>query len=422
MNLVTTTLKNSIQVIIRFIVGILNIKVIAVLLGPAAPAGMALLGQLNNALQIGVSLSTLGFKDGIVKYVSQYKGNKAEQNKFISTSYIAVFFAAVFFSLICIFFSRFLSNYILKSEDYFLIFRFAGIFLITNSLLNLTISVLNGLEQQKYFILINIILSVTGFGLALGAVWLWGLNGLLWAQIFISIFAFISGIIIFKKIIKTPIKTVSSDVLKKLSKYSAMALFSAIAVPLINIVIRNIIINNASLTTAGLWEGINKISSNYLLIITSAFGYYFIPTFSQMQKKQQVVDEIKKSYKLLVPLLLAGAVAIFFAKDLIIKLIFTKEFIHMRPLFIWQVIGDFFKILAWILATLLIAKARIKTYLTIEICFLALQVVLVKTIITQLGNNYITLYYAIENFLYFTTLTVIFYYYYFKGRHGNEQI
>lgn len=413
MNLLNTTLKNSVQVIIRFAISILNIKIVAVLVGPS---GMALVSQLNNTLQVGVSLASLGFREGIVKYISEHKGDKQKQSEFISTSIIAVLGSSAFLGLIAMLFSRALSSYILNTEEFYQLFRLSGIYLVTTSLLNLLLSFLNGLEKQKQFIILNIILSVSGFLIALGAVLLWGLDGLVWAQIFLTIIAFVCGIFIYKSAIKVDIKSFSPQVIKKLGKYSAMTLFSAVIAPMLAIAIRKTIETETSMEVAGLWDGINKISNNYFLIITSAFSYYFIPTFSQLTKHRDIVNEIKKAYKLLAPLLLIGGLGIFFTKDLIIKMLFTNEFEGMRPLFIWQVIGDFFKILTWIIAMLFIAKARIKTYITTELISIGLQIILVKIIIAHLGDEYINLYYAIENCLFFFIMATIFYFYYIKER------
>ena len=68
--LIKVSIRNSIQVITKFIVGVLNIKIIAVTVGAE---GMALLGQLNNFLQISSGISSLGFNKGIVKLISQHK-------------------------------------------------------------------------------------------------------------------------------------------------------------------------------------------------------------------------------------------------------------------------------------------------------------------------------------------------------------
>jgi O-antigen/teichoic acid export membrane protein len=413
MKLLNTTLKNSIQVIVRLIISILNIKIIAVLVGPT---GMALVSNLLNALQVGVSISNLGFKEGIVKYVSQHKNEQDKQAEFISTSIIAVLFTSILIGLLTFLFSKSISEYVLKSVEYYPLFRLCGIYLSATALLNLLLSFLNGLEYQKQFVILNITLSISAFLVAIGAVVTWGLDGLLWAQIFTTIIAFITGIIIYKKVINIPIKRFSPQIIKQLSKYSIMTLFAAIAGPAIIMTIRNIIIKETSLDIAGLWDGINKISNSYILVITSSFGYYFIPTFSQLNTREEISKEVKKAYKLLLPLLLIGGTSIFFAKDQIIKILFTQEFEGMRPLFIWQTIGDFFKVLAWVIGMLLISKARIKTFITTEIISLGLQVVLVKLITSHLSSDYINLYYAIENFIYFLMMISIFHFYYRKEK------
>jgi len=411
MNLIRTSLKNAIQVMVRIVVSFLNVKIIAVLVGPS---GMALVSQLVNSLQLGLSISSLGFKDGIVKYVSQHKNESKKQAIYISTSLIAVIIASAIVGLLALLFSRSISAYLLQTEDYYLLFRFSGLYFLSAALLNLLIAILNGLEKQNLFIRINITLSVSGFLISLGAVLQWGLSGLLWAQIFNVLVAFVYGFWIYQRHVRVALKRFSFKALKKLSHYSIMTLFSAFAAPFIFVSIRNIIISETSLEVAGLWDGINKISSNYILIITSAFSYYFIPTFSQLTTREGIVSEVRKTYRLLVPLLLIGGLGIYLSKDLIIRILFTEEFMMMRPFFKWQVIGDFFKVLAWIPAILLIAKARIKTYLSSEFISLALQLVLVKIFTAHLAQDYLTLYYAVENFLYFIMMFGIFYFYYLK--------
>ncbi len=404
-------MKNSVQVIVRIVVSFLNVKIIAVLVGPG---GMALVSQLNNSLQVGLSISSLGFKDGIVKYVSQHKGDKEAQKEYISTSIIAVVLMSAFMGFLTLLFSRTISQYLLHTEAYYLLFRFTGIYFISAALLNLTIAILNGLEKQGLFITVNIVLSVSGFLIALGAVLQWGMTGLLWAQIFNVLIAFAYAVFIYQRHIKIQIKNVSFKAIKKLSKYSAMTIFSAFAAPLVFVTIRNIIISQTSVEVAGLWDGINKISSNYILVITSAFSYYFIPTFSQLNTREGIISEVKKTYQLLIPLLTVGGLAIFISKDWIIKILFTEEFSAMRPFFKWQLIGDFFKVLAWVPAILLISKARIKTYITTEIIALALQLILIKIFTQILAQDDLTLYYGVENFLYFLMMMVIYYFYYVR--------
>jgi PST family polysaccharide transporter len=48
----------------------------------------------------------------------------------------------------------------------------------------------------------------------------------------------------------------------------------------------------------------------------------------------------------------------------------------LAPLFLWQLIGDFFKIAAWILSYLMLAKAMVKTFIVTEIVFNSINIIL----------------------------------------------
>lgn len=62
-------------------------------------------------------------------------------------------------------------------------------------------------------------------------------------------------------------------------------------------------------------------------------------------------------------------VVIYFLRDLIINLLFTKEFLPMRDLFAWQMLGDTLKIGSWILTYLMLGQALVKIFIITEILF-----------------------------------------------------
>ena len=67
--------------------GLITSKVLAIFVGPS---GMALAGNLKNFMTSVESIATLGFQNGIVKYVVEHKENEAEFKKIISTVFISL--------------------------------------------------------------------------------------------------------------------------------------------------------------------------------------------------------------------------------------------------------------------------------------------------------------------------------------------
>src|SRR5690606_22158227 len=78
---------NGLSVVIKIGVGLVSSKIIAVFVGPG---GMALVGNLRNFTTSAESLATLGFQNGIVKYVAENSQNREKLREIFSTVFIAL--------------------------------------------------------------------------------------------------------------------------------------------------------------------------------------------------------------------------------------------------------------------------------------------------------------------------------------------
>src|ERR1700687_647815 len=111
----------------------------------------------------------------------------------------------------------------------------------------------------------------------------------------------------------------------KLGHFSLMALASAILVPIGQLIVRGYITKSQNLVNAGLWEGINRISGMYLLVITTSLSVYYLPRLAELKTKQEIRKEVFGVYKLVIPALLVATIMIFILRKLIIQILFTKE-------------------------------------------------------------------------------------------------
>jgi len=406
-DLFKTTIKNSIQVFVRFVIGILQIKIVATFVGPS---GMAMVSQLQNSLQIGLNFSSLGFNNGVVKYLSHYHYSQSRKQLIISTSLLAVTTISLFLGLIIFIFPDFFVLHVFNSREYIDVVKYSGVHLFVMSLLNLFLSILNGTKQLRYFVFLNVFASLTGFVVVFIAVYYFKLLGLLWVQNLYGIIAFILVVFLFRKMYSKLKLTFSLVVLKRLSNYSLMAIVSGVLSPLTFIVIRNAIVKHTSLDDAGLWDGANKISTNYIMLASMSFSYYFLPTFSSLTSSIAIRHEVKKAFKLIIPLLILGGLVFFLTRQLMVDLLFSVEFTGMVPLLKWQIIGDGFKVLSWVLGVLLIAKEKTSFYIGTEFVSVGLQIAFVYLLVPLMGIEGSTLAYCLENVIYFAVLCVLYYY------------
>lgn len=154
-----------------------------------------------------------------------------------------------------------------------------------------------------------------------------------------------------------------------LTKFTAMALTTAACVPVSHILVRNYLGSEFGWETAGYWEAMWRLSTAYLLLVTTTLGLYFLPKLSELVDPQEIKREIVQGYKLILPVAMVCGLVIYILRDFIIGLLFTGAFSPMRDFFAWQMLGDTLKIASWILAYLMLGKAMVKMYILTEVFF-----------------------------------------------------
>jgi PST family polysaccharide transporter len=201
---------------------------------------------------------------------------------------------------------------------------------------------------------------------------------------------------------------VSVEFARKLVPYAIMALVTTIALPVVFILIRNYISETIGLKEAGYWEAMNRISTYYLMFINSLLVLYILPKFSKIQDIDEFVKEVFQVYKTIVPVMLVGMVIIFILKTSIIKLVFTDEFLPTQELFIWQLLGDFLKVLCIVLSYQFLAKKMFWHFIIIEVFFVILMYLLSILSIDAFGYKGVTIAHSISYGVQFCILLMVF--------------
>jgi PST family polysaccharide transporter len=60
------------------------------------------------------------------------------------------------------------------------------------------------------------------------------------------------------------------------------------------------------------------------------------------------------------------SISLYLGRNIVINVLFTDAFARMESLFPFQILGDFFKLISWVLAYIMIAKSMTKTYIIME--------------------------------------------------------
>ncbi|MDY5014261.1 MAG: O-antigen translocase [Butyricimonas virosa] len=398
-----------VSTLVKMLTGLISVKVVASVIGPA---GIALLGQLNNFTVIVMTLANGGINNGIVKYIAEYKEDRGKVIVFLSTALRITLFCSLIIGLFMILFHTYLSKVIMLSSEYGYVFTVFGLTVLMYSLNMMLISVINGFKEFRMYVKISIANSVVGVLFTLVFVYTLGLKGALISAV---TYQSVMLCVTFLMVRKLPWvdweyfkKKLNILVGKKYFRYSLMTLVTTTIVPISQMFLRGYVISEISVVEAGWWEGMNRISNMYLMVITSSFSVYYLPRLSELTDEIELRREIFKAYSVIMPMLLIGFSLVYFLRHFIISMLFTPDFYPMENLFLWQLLGDFFKICSWLLAFLMIAKSMMKTFIFTEIIFAGTFVGMSLLLIQSNGIIGITQAYVGNYILYLITMFFIF--------------
>lgn len=272
------------------------------------------------------------------------------------------------------------------------------------------ISIVNGYKEFRRFVYINIANSIIGVIFTVALVMFWQLKGaLISAVTFQSIMLFVTLWMLRGtpwldlKFFKEKFNRVIAG---KYFRYALMTLTTALTVPIVQMLLRGYVIAEISPIEAGWWEGMQRISNMYLMVITTSFSVYYLPRLSEITDVKELRHEIIKSYKVIVPILLLGFSLIYIMRFFVIKLLFTPDFMPMSHLFAWQLAGDFFKICSWLIAYLMVAKAMLKMFIITEIIFSVNRLVISLLLVNINGIIGLTQGYLIDYILYMVVILI----------------
>lgn len=404
------TSLNSISVLLKIGIGLVTSKVLAIFIGPS---GMALTGNLRNFLTSTESIATFGFQNGIVKYIVEHKENEEELKRIISTVFLSLLTVTLVLSGILFLFSSYWNDFIFgKVLEYTSIFKILALVLPWYVVTIFLLAVINGLGKFKKVIYINVIGNCIGLVFSVFMVWKFTTFGALLSIIIPPSLLFFVAFYFINKEIRF-IKTISFQffdvqVLKKLSSYSLMALVSSFFGPLVFLAIRNDVITTLGIEQAGYWEAVTRISTYYLMFISTILSVYFLPKLAFATSVKATKNVFWSYYKGILPLFAVGLIVLYFLRFMLVKLLFTSSFLPVTSLFLWQIVGDIFKAASLILGYQFFAKKLTLAFIVTEIFSLFLMYSFSHYFILLYGIEGIVMAHALTYFIYLTVLVIYF--------------
>ncbi len=399
---------NAFAVFSRIISGWVINKIIAVYIGPQ---GTSLTEQFRNLLQTVQGFSTLGISEGVTKYASKYQNKRKQLSSFLASAYKIVLITSITAGLLIIVFSNFINRHLFGSHDFSLLIVLTGILIPILSINVILLAVLNGFQKYKKITYINIITNIVSAIIAIYLIIVFQLFGALLLTLISQIISFITTLFLIRsdmvEVLQFSLKQSKNAHYKRLYNYIIMALVTAVVSPLFSILIRNQIFDffsNDMGVHAGYWDGVKKISGMVLAFISPIFSLYYYPQLAKIHTNKEFKAEIKKFFKQIFPVFFIGMAVIYFFRYWAILLFFSKAYLPMQNLFLWQLTGDLLRIASFTIAYMMLAKAHIKQYIITETGFWIVFYILTKVLLPIYQLEGVVIAYFTTYILYFISL------------------
>ncbi len=365
----------------KLIVNLFIIKLIALSSGPD---GLGFLGNFMSLTALAGTLAGGGIIAGIIKYTAEYSDSLDRQLSFAGSALVYTVGTALVTLLLGILFCSTITQYIFLDQNYKIYIYFFIISQLFISFNNFVYGLINGRKQNSIYALLvitgNFLASVIAF-YAIKYYGFWGAIVAIMAPALCSTIPVLCYALHQRFLRYLKFDSIRTDV-KLLSKYSLMLFFSAACFPVVEMTIRNNIVVLAGLDVAGYWQAITKLSTAYLSFYSLFLSFYFVPIISSEQNNGKIFIEVRKMIYFIGSLFICMMVLFFCLRNMIIQLVFSKEFLVISNLCLLQMIADFFRVISWVIGFIAVAKAMTKLYiigeliqgfLFISLSFLALQ-------------------------------------------------
>lgn len=407
--LLKVTSFNSFSVVIKMIAGLGVSKLTAVFLGPQ---GLALVGNIRDSSDLFGKFSNGGLANAVVKYAAETKSNPKAFSSFLSTLLWSGLVACLLTMSFIFFFAEHINAFIFSSKDFVSIIRVMAFVLPLHVMNVYLISILKGFSEFNKVIKINIASYILNLILFAILLYFLDLKGALLAVILlpsaILFFTLYHIRVHFGKLTSFSLKEFSSPMFKNLGQFAFMTLISSATFPLVFLGIRNFIIDTVGEAEAGYWESIQRVSNYYLLFVLSLLNLYILPKLAEAQTKQEFREIVFSFYKQILPLFILGLILVYILREWIIRLIFSEEFLPATDLFLWQMVGDFFRVLALVMVYQFHAKKMMWHYIFTDL-FLALGLYfLALYFIPKAGLEGVVIGHAITYVCYFLIILSLF--------------
>lgn len=378
----------------------------------AGPVGFAIIGQLQNLINVGQGTSSLALQNGWVSLTARYRNREKELGPIwrggFRLSVYASIASAIFFVLFA-FVAPLDSLFPGVPRRYMqaaILFAVPGFVALTVSMVSS--AVMNGLSDYRRWAAISmgtsvlnclwVVLMIRTKSLSvLGAV---ATQSVL--SCFYALFLAWKGGFTYRRF---------SARLKPNFRiwrgYALMGMIPLVASPILYFFVRSFLGRSFGWDVAGYWQGATRISDFFNVGFSSILGVVLLPRLAACTSADGFRRTLSRLLACVLSLAFAATLLMILFREWIVVFALSRDFLPLSDLISVQLVGDFFKAGCWCMGMALIARKETVAFLSVEIGSEILFAVLTVAGSAFVGYHAPFIAYAVENFVCLFVLAIV---------------
>ena len=407
--------------VVKFSIGFIRAKLVAIYLGTL---GAGIIAQLTQLTQAMTQFSLLTMNDGLVKQIAESNKDEKGFNQKLAgllKSYIIMISLVLLLAFsISIYFSTELTVYFLGNDkyfSYFLIGLASFPILVINSI---SFAILKSFKEIKFIARSELVVVVINILLFLPMIYFWGLTGVV-IYITLSLFTILLVNHYYaQKIVLSKINISLKDILNaKISRESIKELFifagygitAGMAVIFADTITRAIVVNDLGIDQIGIYSPIIIWSSLFTGFIVPSIGTYLYPRFCECKSDLEVIGVMNDSFRFVTLLMIPFLLLSIPIRFQLITIFYSKAFAYAGNYLPLHFLGTLFFLWMYIFIQAMIPTGRIKTEGLITIITCMIDFATVYFLVPAIG-----LYGFMLKFLISPSIIFIFYIFYWNHK------
>lgn len=395
---------------INIILGVIRTKIAAILLGTT---GIGLIGIFQSIIDTTRSITCLGLDTGGIKEIataeSSMNPNDLPKTVFIFKKWFLWTALIGFFA--CIVFCLPISIWIFNDVKYAMHIAALAVCVFLATLATGRSVILQGMRQISYIAKISVFSILITIPVVVPLYYFCGVSGIIPALIGSSLIWFCCANHYYKKL---KIRTITVDnkaVVEAGLNTLKLGLFIVLSTALSALsmlIIRTYLVKNIDIQATGLFQAVWVITNVYLSLILKSMGTDFFPRLCSIVDKRNKVRSLANEQTYVVMIVASPIiVGMLLLSEIILPVLYSSDFSEASSLLQWQVIGTFFKVIAWPIAFILLAKNKGLLHFATECLFFVIYLLLSFSFSPQLGLDAFGIGYVVAYIIYLVIIFIL---------------